>query len=1017
MKTKVFNSNKTSTTTYSYGLFFLAAFLLRLILAAVCKGFTTDISCFGSWALRAYREGFGNFYSPDVFTDYPPGYIYVLYFVGALLHNLKLDIFSAMGMILIKLPSIVCDLVAGRMLYRMTSKHFSAKTALMISAAYIFNPAVLFNSVVWGQVDSILACLIVLFCLLLTEGKTIPAYFIFALGILFKPQMLIFTPLLLLGIYEFEIINFKNWRTFFIHLASGLGAILSLVIAMLPFGLDKVLPQYTNTLGSYPYVSVNAYNFWALLGLNWESQDSMILGVSYRTIGTFLLVVITLLSVFIFELSRRKGLKERYFLTGAFLITTTFMFSVRMHERYLYPAMLLLLITYILSQNAVLLRVYGAVSLAHLLNVWHVLYHYDPHHYYESEHEVILISAICVAAALYFYVVLIRHLMGKIEKKVDSRIAAKVEAKYFQPLKPMPTKATLPFTKIDWLLMLSITAIYGVIAFCNLGAMKNPETNYTIQAGETISLEFAQDEQPTTLSYYLLHEVDLTCELTQSSDGTTWSLPETISMKQVFSWKQINLQDDTNFIQLTNVSNTGFIGELIFLDEYGQVVVPQNAASYAALFDEADTLPEHFDFRSSAYFDEIYYHRTAYEFMEDMYSYEMTHPPLGKTFIMLGAMIWGLNPFGFRFMGTLFGVLMLPLMYLLARNLTQNRLIGAMTSVWFAFDFMHFTQTRIATIDVFVVFFIILMYCLMERYTHYSFYDTPLTKTWLPLGACGIAFGLGVSSKWTGLYAGAGLAIIFFATLYKRYMEYRYACEYPKRSTDGISHQHIIQSFLPNTLKTIAFCLLFFVVIPAAIYVLSYIPFEDGSTNGLLQRMWDNQFNMYNYHSNLTATHPYSSAWHEWPTMVRPVFYYSNSLGNGMYQGISAFGNPYVWYLAIPAAVYTMYLALKKGKSTAAFLSVGLLAQFLPWTLVTRCTFLYHYFPSVPFLVLMIGYAASQLKESMKPRTFYIICGLYTLAVVVLFAMFYPVISGMPVSGEFVDTFLKWQDGWVLIIN
>ena len=39
----------------------------------------------------------------------------------------------------------------------------------------------------------------------------------------------------------------------------------------------------------------------------------------------------------------------------------------------------------------------------------------------------------------------------------------------------------------------------------------------------------------------------------------------------------------------------------------------------------------------------------------------------------------------------------------------------------------------------------------------------------------------------------------------------------------------------------------------------------------------------------------------------------------------------------------------------------------------------------------------------------------YTVLVIVLFIMFYPVLSGVPVSVDYVKHFLKWFDSWVLI--
>ena len=75
-----------------------------------------------------------------------------------------------------------------------------------------------------------------------------------------------------------------------------------------------------------------------------------------------------------------------------------------------------------------------------------------------------------------------------------------------------------------------------------------------------------------------------------------------------------------------------------------------------ALFDEQSEVPDTISQLNSMYFDEIYHARTAYEFLHGLPTYENTHPPLGKIFIALGVAIFGMNPFGWRIMGTLFGI-------------------------------------------------------------------------------------------------------------------------------------------------------------------------------------------------------------------------------------------------------------------------------------------------------------------------------------------------------------------------
>lgn len=1011
---------KHSTNTQKLNTVFLgvagAALLLRFILGAASTGFSSDIACFSGWAARVYEGGFSNFYAPEVFSDYPPGYIYVLYVIGALIQNLKLDAFTGLGLVLLKLPSIITDLAAGVLIYRVASKHFSEKSAMLLSALYLFFPAVLLDSVIWAQVDSILVFFVLLYCLFLQEGKSVPACFVFAAGLLFKPQMLVFAPLLLYGIYEHEILGFTTIGRFIKRFLGGVAAILCFFLGMVPFGIEKVIPQYTDTLASYPYVSVNAYNFWALFGLNWESQESTLMGISYQSIGTLCLVVLTVISAVIFELMRRRDFKERYVLAGAFLITTTFTFSVRMHERYLYPAMLLLLFSYIYSKRRGYLWSFLLVSAAHFLNVWHVLYHYDPGTYFENEGTVFLLSGIMCLCVAFFYVTVFNRLRG-VKERPFSRNDIFKACRLPGAKAPSASAAAMKFTLLDFAIIAGICLVYGIVAFTNLGYSKAPETEYTLTTTLPVSLEFAPDQTPVKLYYYLKMQPKLTCNISQSMDDINWDNTMSIEMKDVYHWGEVSLSSGMPFFMCVPATEDGEIAEFIFLDESGEIVFPINREEYPALFDETDTIPEAFDYRANSYFDEIYYFRTATEFIEGTAAYENTHPPLGKIIIALGALLFGTNPFGFRFMGTLFGILMLPFMYLFGRDITRSRFIGGMACFIFAFDFMHFTQTRLATIDVYIVFFIIAMYFFMYRYIKLSFYDTDLKRTWLPLGACGIMFGLGVASKWTGLYAGAGLAIIFFATLYNRFREYQYACASPNGATNGISHKVIMERFLPNTKKTIAFCMIFFVAIPMAIYTLSYIPFRDYINDGLISTMLRNQKTMFDYHSNLTATHGYASSWYEWPTMVRPVFYYSKILGNDMYQGISAFGNPAVWYTALPAVCYTFYMAVRKKRTAALFLSVGILAQFLPWLLVTRCTFLYHYFPSVPFLVLMLCYTASDLKKKLPPKVFYTICIIYCLLVLGLFIMFYPVISGAPVSGSYVVDFLRWRDSWVLVYN
>lgn len=998
----------------------LAALILRVVIAVLNEGFPSDIGCFYSWANMAYEGGLENFYTTGAFTDYPPGYIYILYVLGFLHSVFKADYMSGASLLILKLPAILCDVATGILIYKAAEKNTVKSRALFISALYLLNPAVILNSCVWGQVDAVMGFLLFLMCCLLMNKKMILSYIVYGIGVLVKPQMLIFTPLIIYGFLENVIFDKFDKKKLGYNLLGGISVILGMVIVCFPFGVQNVIRLYTETLGSYPYVSVNAYNFWTLLGKNWASQEDKLLFMSYQQWGTIIIVLIVAATTLFFYKARKK--ESKYFTAAAFLIISMFLFSVRMHERYLFPAMALLLLAYSVRPLKGFLISYVGVTLAQLYNTANVLFIYSKEGYISNEGAVRLISIGMLLAGVYFYYKLYHYDIKENEDKQDlvfegNDIKAKASREFGlkKEYEPITSKKCLPFTWKDAIIILSVMIVYSIFAFYDLGDMEAPQTEYQMQAGESVVLEIPEGRQASWLYYYLgcFENREFLMEYKMSVDEE-WQNNGIFTMNDVFKWARLQLPENCRYIRITCQSEQASIMELAFADASEISFVPENAQDYSALFDENTMFPsEGISFRNGTYFDEIYHARTGYEFLHGLYTYESTHPPLGKVLISLGIAMFGMTPFGWRFAGTLFGILMLPVIYLFARDIGKSRFLGGLASVLLAFDFMHFTQTRIATIDVFVTFFIILMYYFMYRYTRLSFYDTPLYKTLIPLGACGVTMGLAIASKWTGIYAAVGLAVIFFVSLYRRYQEYRYAKLNPAKTVNGIRNKDIVEKYWVYTIKTIEFCLIVFIAVPIVIYVLSYIPFKSWD-EGLINKAWKNQINMFSYHSGLVDTHPYASAWYEWPTMVRPILYYWQGVGASARQSISAFGNPLVWWLGIPAFIYMIYLVFTKKDKVAAFLCVGYLAEYFPWCLVTRITFIYHYFPSIPFVVLMLIYSIKKLKKHMSAKAWYVFTVGYAAAVIGLFILFYPVLSGQTVSTHYVDTFLRWMESWVL---
>lgn len=1086
---------KEKKNSWVYILAFLgAALVIKMILAANYNGHETDMNCFYAWSNMIFENGIGKFYYLDAFTDYPPGYMAILWVIAAIRHIFSIETVSTAGRILIKLVPMLSDVAAGFLLYRMAKKKFSEGSSLLLAVTYVLNPVVVLDSSVWGQTDGVFTLFVLLTCYLCMEEKRIPAYFTFIAGVLIKPQTLIFTPILIWTIVEQVFLKDFNKQKMLRDLVGGLSAIALLFLLAAPFGLGKVISQYMDTLGSYEYCTINAYNIWALFGKNWADQTGSFLFLQYHQWGTLAILASVALSGLVFF--RLKEDKSRYFLSMAVVVSTMFLFSVRMHERYLFPAVVLLLAGFLVKPTKELFFTYVGFSTVQFLNVGHVLYYFEKYDSTGPQGGILGMTAL-MTLALYGYLFFAirsktvmedlkelparkpkrgQRLLPYVTRKKEETEREPVLRERFLFQKPLSPP---PYGKWDLIVLGGILLVYSLFAMHDLGSMSAPETEWSCVSSEPVSdsnqnvieLDMGEEKNIDMIYTFLGNYENRKFTLDVSRDGVNYQRvggsDKAVVASSVFHWNAMevekgededdsgdggsyNLASDYRYIRLTAQDGDSVLKELVITDRDGNLLTPVNADQYPALFDEQGEFDPEGTFRSGTYFDEIYHARTAYEMTRDLYNYENTHPPLGKFIISLGVRAFGMNPFGWRIAGVLFGIAMLPFMYAFGRRLFGGKIwaAGALTFL-FAFDFMHFTQTRISTIDVYGTFFIIAMYFFMLWYAQTDFYREPLWKGFIPLGLSAVMMGLGCASKWTAVYAAAGLAVFFFAIVGVRIAEYVKAKKDPDGETNGFSHALVAEVFPKRLIFTLLFCVLFFILVAGGIYLLSYVPFSDGCTdnvqrfasrladterpveglykslidylqthqNGfteLVGKMVKNADTMFHYHATLKDEHPYSSSWEQWPTMIKPMFYYCKTVAGGLKEGISAFGNPLVWWAGIPAFLYMLYRIIRRSDKVAIFLVFSYMVQYLPWILVPRCTFAYHYFPSVPFVAMMIVYTMTLLVRK-KPGWLKWVF-VYCAAAFVLFLLFYPVLSGQPITDAFARDGLKWLNGWVLVL-
>ncbi len=560
----------------------------------------------------------------------------------------------------------------------------------------------------------------------------------------------------------------------------------------------------------------------------------------------------------------------------------------------------------------------------------------------------------------------------------------------------------------DSAIIIVISALYALTSLLNLGSLNSPQSFCRFGGwGEYAQAELTEPEAIGSAALFTgIHTGSYFLQI--SSDGENWEDVATVeqSYAELFRWKRVELYEyadsETRFFRIIADSKL-WLGEVMLYDLDGRPIDSVSCSGGSApLFDEPGTVPEKSSYLNSSYFDEIYHVRTAYEHMEAQEPYEISHPPLGKLIIAIGISIFGLNPFGWRFMGTFVGILMLPLIYILVKRMFGGRAVPAAVSFLMATDFMHFAQTRIATIDSYSVFFILLMYLFMYVYLQ----SDRKGRGWmLPLGLSGLSFGLGAASKWTCIYAGAGLALLWLFDRIERYFD--------GRKKGGV------EEYKRETLNNVLFCLGSFVLVPCIVYYLSYWCY--GTARGMsgismlfsreyLDIVLENQKYMLSYHSGVNATHPYSSRWWQWLLNLRPILYYLDYGYDGTKSTIGAMMNPLVCWAGLGAMTVMAKLWIKDRDKTARFIFLGYLAQLLPWVFVSRITFAYHYFPASVFLLLALGHILDGIRRNNPAwkRSFISLCAVS----LVLFAAFYPVLSGADVSREFADQFLGWFDSW-----
>jgi len=335
------------------------SFLLRLLLFPT-QGYVNDLNCFASWFNTAAEHGPRVFYSVVSWCDYPPFNVYFFWGLGSLAKVLSLSSTPAIFYIIKLLPNLF-DIAIALLIFVFVRKRLDFKAAMLATALYAFNPAVVFNAAVWGQFDAIYTFLLVLSLMLALASKPEPSAVTFTLGLLTKPQSIALLPLI-----AFLTFKKNGWRRLLTSLFTGAATLFAVILTFEWNNPITFLSNiYFGAYGGYAYTSINAFNMWALGGLWVPDGNLFVLGwILFGALAVFALCV----------------LHKRFNVSGELLVLFSafvlffgfFMLPTRIHERYLFPAisMLTLMFPFIKKTRPLYMVLTGTL----LVNVSYVLY-------------------------------------------------------------------------------------------------------------------------------------------------------------------------------------------------------------------------------------------------------------------------------------------------------------------------------------------------------------------------------------------------------------------------------------------------------------------------------------------------------------------------------------------------------------------------------------------------------------------------------------------------------------------
>lgn len=422
-----------------------------------------------------------------------------------------------------------------------------------------------------------------------------------------------------------------------------------------------------------------------------------------------------------------------------------------------------------------------------------------------------------------------------------------------------------------------------------------------------------------------------------------------------------------------------------------------------------------------------------------------------------------ISTFSYRWMNALIGSFIPLVVGAIAYQLSYRRSYAFIAALLIAADGLFLVESRYALLNVYLIIF-----GLLGQLFFLKALDKFSQHKWMWLILSGICLGASVAVKWSGLAFVLGIFLSWFGakalhilpltqtTLINRGdLENSSLLSTTENSTaSNYSNLANTQNLLQKLTKiNVIHLVLSLCVIPIIIYCLIWIPhlFINPKPG-----FWELHQQILGYHQNLgsgSQQHPYCSTWYTWPWMIRPMGYFYQQIDQTPpeispllfpsaqpptkvieYYDVHGMGNPILWWLASIAILLVLsmlalriqaWMTVKPNNETQPavaleqtvefgiifYLILNYAANFIPWMMITRCSFIYYYMGAAVFAFLALAWIVDQCLRSYQ--IWLRAVGVTIIFLILLAFIFWmPVFLGLPLSPQDFQSRM-WLPSWI----